>query len=65
MSDLDAIYCCFQTLIKKDRADESDPAMAEFLDKMVTTYHDPALMPLNFTANSDGLNRPLMSSAED
>lgn len=54
-----------ETLIKKDRADESDPAMAEFLDKMVTTYHDPALMPLNFTANSDGLNRPLMSSAED
>ncbi|XP_022151120.1 CSC1-like protein HYP1 isoform X2 [Momordica charantia] len=50
-----------ETLIKKDRKDENDPAMAEFLDNLVTAYSDPALMPVSFTANSDSLSRPLMS----
>lgn len=57
----DTTYRCFQTLIKKDRKDENDPAMAEFLDNLVTAYSDPALMPVSFTANSDSLSRPLMS----
>lgn len=63
-TDLDTT-CCFQTLIKKDRADENDPTMAEFLDKLVTAYADPALMPVSFTATADSLRRPLMSTAED
>ncbi|KAE8648754.1 hypothetical protein Csa_008260 [Cucumis sativus] len=49
-----------EALIKKDREDENDPTMAEFLDKLVTAYGDPALMPVSFTTNADSLNRPLM-----
>lgn len=60
-TDIDITHCCFQTLIKKDREDQNDPAMAEFLDKLVTAYGDPALMPVSFTTNADSLNCPLMS----
>lgn len=53
-----------ETLIKKDREDENDPSMSEFLDKLVTAYQDPALMPIQYSVHSDGLNSPLISSAE-
>ncbi|KAJ6899824.1 hypothetical protein NC652_026082 [Populus alba x Populus x berolinensis] len=54
---------CFQVLIKKDMEDQNDAAMSEFFDKLVTAYRDPALMPLRYSADIDGLNRPLISSA--
>ncbi|XP_062161993.1 CSC1-like protein At1g69450 isoform X3 [Alnus glutinosa] len=52
-----------ETLIKKDRADENDAALAEFLDNLVTAYQDPAFTPIHFSSN-DGLHSPLISSAE-
>ena len=54
----------FQVLIKKDKEDQNDAAMSGFLDKLVTAYQDPALMPVHYSANTDSLNRPLISSAE-
>lgn len=60
-TDLDM---CFQILIKKDREDQNDAMMSEFFDKLATTYQDPALMPIQYSADSDSLNRPLISSAE-
>ncbi|KAB5544537.1 hypothetical protein DKX38_012649 [Salix brachista] len=53
-----------EILIKKDREDQNDATMSEFFDKLVTTYQDPALMPIQYCADSDSLNRPLLSSAE-
>ncbi|KAJ6726688.1 putative MEMBRANE PROTEIN DUF221-RELATED [Salix purpurea] len=53
-----------EILIKKDREDQNDSTMSEFFDKLVTTYQDPALMPIQYCADSDSLNRPLISSAE-
>lgn len=60
-TDLNTHIVDFQALITKDREDQNDPAMAEFFDKLVTAYGDPALMPVSFTTNADSLNRPLMS----
>jgi hypothetical protein len=54
---------CFQVLIKKDMEDQNDATMSEFLDRLVTAYRDPALMPLQYSADIDSLNRPLISSA--
>ncbi|XAR51708.1 hypothetical protein NMG60_11006421 [Bertholletia excelsa] len=42
-----------ECLIKKDKSDQNDPTMAEFLDKLVTAYQDPALMPIQHSQNSD------------
>ncbi|XP_056165318.1 CSC1-like protein At1g69450 isoform X2 [Syzygium oleosum] len=53
-----------ETLVKKDREDQNDPSMLEFLDKLVTAYQDPALLPIQFSVHSDGLNSPLLSSTE-
>ncbi|KAJ6987594.1 hypothetical protein NC653_020754 [Populus alba x Populus x berolinensis] len=53
-----------EILIKKDREDQNDALMSEFFDKLATTYQDPALMPIQYSADSDSLNRPLISSAE-
>lgn len=58
-----SFHAYFQTLIKKDRADENDAAMAEFLDNLVTAYQDPAFTPIHFSSN-DSLHSPLISSAE-
>jgi len=55
---------CFQILIKKDREDQNDATMSEFFDKLATTYQDPALMPIQYSADSESLNRPLIPSAE-
>ncbi|XP_050373012.1 CSC1-like protein At1g69450 isoform X2 [Argentina anserina] len=52
-----------ESLLKKDRQDENDPTMTEFYTKLVGTYQDPALMPINFTANGDRLKSPLLSAS--
>ncbi|XP_011017881.1 PREDICTED: CSC1-like protein At1g69450 isoform X1 [Populus euphratica] len=53
-----------EILIKKDREDQNDATMSEFFDKLATTYQDPALMPIQYSADCDSLNRPLLSSSE-
>ncbi|ONI30891.1 hypothetical protein PRUPE_1G279800 [Prunus persica] len=51
-----------ESLIRKDRQDENDPTMPEFLDELISLYQDPALMPIHYSGNSDRLNSPLLSS---
>ncbi|KAG8654164.1 CSC1-like protein At1g69450 isoform X3 [Manihot esculenta] len=51
-----------EVLIKKDREEANNPEMAEFFDKLVTAYQDPALMPIQYSVNSDSLNSPLISA---
>lgn len=51
-----------ESLIKKDREDSNDPAMGEFLDKLVTAYQDPALSPLQLSNNPDSRTTPLLSN---
>ncbi|XP_057485013.1 CSC1-like protein At1g69450 [Actinidia eriantha] len=53
-----------ETLIKKDREDRDDATMAEFFDKMATAYQDPALLPVQYSINSDSHSSPLLSSPE-
>lgn len=50
-----------ESLIKKDREDNNDPAMGEFFNKLVTAYHDPALA-LGFSHNPDSQTTPLLSN---
>ncbi|MED6180298.1 hypothetical protein PIB30_008793 [Stylosanthes scabra] len=50
-----------ESLIKKDRQDQKDPRMAEFYKKLVTAYKDPALLPFQYSSNTDGLFDPLLS----
>ncbi|XP_062111373.1 CSC1-like protein At1g69450 [Humulus lupulus] len=54
-----------ESLIKRDRQDEGDPAMAEFFEKLVTSYEDPAMMPIHFSSDSDtdSLHSPLINWA--
>ncbi|XP_057509044.1 CSC1-like protein At1g69450 isoform X2 [Actinidia eriantha] len=49
-----------ETLIKKDREDRDVAAMAEFFDKMETSYQDPALLPIQYSINSDSHRSPLL-----
>ncbi|XP_021807452.1 CSC1-like protein At1g69450 [Prunus avium] len=51
-----------ESLIRKDRQDENDPTMPEFLDELISFYQDPALMPIHYSGSSDRLNSPLLSS---
>ncbi|KAF2299149.1 hypothetical protein GH714_030804 [Hevea brasiliensis] len=39
-----------EVLIKKDQEEANDPAMAEFFDKLVTAYQDPALLPIRISS---------------
>ncbi|MED6210228.1 hypothetical protein PIB30_062169 [Stylosanthes scabra] len=50
-----------ESLIKKDRQDQQDPRMAEFYKKLVIAYKDPALLPFQYSSNTDGLFDPLLS----
>ncbi|KAH7660744.1 Calcium-dependent channel 7TM region putative phosphate domain-containing protein [Dioscorea alata] len=52
-----------ETLIKKDREDQNDPSLNEFLDGVVNTYRDPALMPRNHSQDRQEWNSPLLSHA--
>ncbi|KVH92721.1 CSC1-like protein HYP1 isoform X2 [Cynara cardunculus var. scolymus] len=51
-----------ESIIKKDRSDQNDPAMSDFLDKLVTAYQDPALKLIQFSGRTDGRNAPLLAS---
>ena len=46
--------------MKKDREDENDPGMAEFYDKLVSAYRDPAMMPVQYARNVDSHSSPLL-----
>ncbi|KAK1273656.1 hypothetical protein QJS04_geneDACA007914 [Acorus gramineus] len=52
-----------EALIKKDRENQNDPTMPEFYNRLVTAYRDPALMPIEYSSNSDERTSPLLSSA--
>ncbi|CAL0312224.1 unnamed protein product [Lupinus luteus] len=49
------------SLINKDREDQKDTGMAEFYGKLVIAYEDPALLPIQYSSNSDSLITPLLS----
>ncbi|KAL7240596.1 hypothetical protein ACSBR2_006286 [Camellia fascicularis] len=53
-----------EALLNKDREDHNDPTMAEFFNQMATAYQDPALLPIQFSTNSDSHSAPLLASAE-
>lgn len=53
-----------ECLVKKDREDHDDDAMAEFYEKMATAYQDPALLPVQFSVNHDSHSAPLLSSPD-
>ncbi|XAR55899.1 hypothetical protein NMG60_11036132 [Bertholletia excelsa] len=50
-----------EALIKRDREDNNDSAMAEFFAKMTTAYQDPAMFPVRSFANPDSQSTPLLS----
>ncbi|KAK6928161.1 CSC1/OSCA1-like, N-terminal transmembrane domain [Dillenia turbinata] len=53
-----------ECLVKKDTEDQNDPSMADFLDKLVTAYRDPALMPIRYFGRIHGRSNPLLHSDE-
>ncbi|CAK9186148.1 unnamed protein product [Ilex paraguariensis] len=53
-----------ESLIKKDREDQNNAGMAEFYNKLVTAYQDPALLPIRYSAIPDSQSAPLLSAAE-
>ncbi|KAK9698340.1 hypothetical protein RND81_08G097000 [Saponaria officinalis] len=62
------IFTTFATecLVAKDKKEQDNPRMAEFLDKLVDAYKDPALKPkVNDNNNDDNrLTSPLLRSGE-
>ncbi|CAM8916163.1 unnamed protein product [Rhodiola kirilowii] len=50
-----------ESLIKKDRQDQNDPTMSEFLNELETAYQDPALMPMPFPTDPESLTSFLQS----
>ena len=52
-----------QSLIKKDREEQSKPEMLEFFSNLVTAYRDPALKPIRRASNSDERTAPLLASS--
>ncbi|GMI67423.1 hypothetical protein 1, ARABIDOPSIS THALIANA HYPOTHETICAL PROTEIN 1 [Hibiscus trionum] len=53
-----------ECLIKKDRKDQEDPTMTEFLENLATAYQDPAMMPVRYSRNVDGRSSPLLRDVE-
>nr|CAB3462464.1 unnamed protein product [Digitaria exilis] len=51
-----------QSLIKKDREEQSKPEMLEFFSNLVSAYRDPALKPIQRASNSDERTAPLLAS---
>lgn len=51
-----------ECIIKKDRSDENNSAMTDFLEQLITAYQDPALKPIQFSGRTDGHNAPLLAS---
>lgn len=52
-----------ECLMKKDREDQNNPMIVDFFDKLVTSYKDPALSPIQYSESTDGYNSPLLHSA--
>uniref|UniRef100_A0A0A9CRP1 CSC1/OSCA1-like 7TM region domain-containing protein n=1 Tax=Arundo donax TaxID=35708 RepID=A0A0A9CRP1_ARUDO len=52
-----------ESLIKKDREEQSKPEMAEFFSNLVTAYCDPALKSIQRSSDSDECTAPLLPSA--
>lgn len=50
-----------ESLIKKDRADQTSQGMADFLNNLGTAYVDPALAPIQFSENPNSRVAPLIS----
>ena len=55
-------FLYMQSLIKKDREEQSKPDMLEFFSNLVTAYSDPALKPIQRASNSDECTAPLLAS---
>ncbi|WVZ90993.1 hypothetical protein U9M48_037227 [Paspalum notatum var. saurae] len=51
-----------ESLIKKDREEQSKPEIAELFSTLVTAYSDPALKPIRHASNSDERTVPLLAS---
>ncbi|XP_012084749.1 CSC1-like protein HYP1 isoform X2 [Jatropha curcas] len=49
-----------ECLVKRDKEDQNEPNMAEFYDKLVTAYRDPALAPVQLGRNVDSHSAPLL-----
>lgn len=50
-----------ETLIKKDREDINDATTTEFFNKLVAAYQDPALLPMQYSSDSNRERTPLLS----
>ncbi|OMP00983.1 hypothetical protein COLO4_12229 [Corchorus olitorius] len=53
-----------ECLIRKDRENQNDPTMTEFLEKLSTVYQDPALMPVQYSRSADGRSTPLLQPVD-
>ncbi|XP_071707854.1 CSC1-like protein At1g69450 [Rutidosis leptorrhynchoides] len=54
-----------ETLLKKDKEDENDPDMAQFLYQLRSAYQHPALVPTTYSSShSDTLHEPLIPTAQ-
>ncbi|KAH9313797.1 hypothetical protein KI387_022424 [Taxus chinensis] len=53
-----------EVLIKKDREDERNPQMDNFLKSLVNAYRDPALQPVQFSTDENGIKTRLLSIPE-
>ncbi|KAM6550055.1 hypothetical protein CsatB_021731 [Cannabis sativa] len=53
-----------ESLVKKDKEDQNNPARDEFYDKLVDAYKDPSMSSTRYTRNGDGHTSPLLHSAE-
>jgi len=51
-----------ESLINKDRQEQSKPEMAEFFRNLQTAYTDPAMKPIQRSSGYDGRTAPLLSS---
>ncbi|KAK4346618.1 hypothetical protein RND71_032957 [Anisodus tanguticus] len=53
-----------ESLLKKDRQEQNDHALANFHDTLATAYQDPALLHVGYSGNTASINAPLLSTAE-
>ncbi|KAL2927084.1 CSC1-like protein HYP1, partial [Bienertia sinuspersici] len=53
-----------ECLINKDRKDQSDPRMSEFLENLTAAYQDPALKPTHYSRDTTSQTSPLLQSSE-
>ncbi|XP_050228945.1 CSC1-like protein HYP1 [Mercurialis annua] len=49
-----------ECLVKKDGEDGNERSMAEFYEKLVSAYRDPAMMPVRYARNIESQNSPLL-----